>query len=95
MEQEFICGLQGGQGERVREGELAGGLLMSTSLEDWDELLTVKEAAERIKCHEETIRRAYRCGALRVLQFGARGVRVGRSDLEAWIRAGMPTRIVA
>jgi excisionase family DNA binding protein len=57
-----------------------------------DHLLTVQQAAEQVGCHEETIRRAYICGALRRVKFAVRGVRIRPMDLCAWIDAGMQTR---
>jgi excisionase family DNA binding protein len=56
------------------------------------ELLTVDEAAELVKCHPETIRRAYQAGCLQKLPFGSRNVRISPDELLRWQRAGMPTR---
>jgi excisionase family DNA binding protein len=55
-------------------------------------LLTVAEAANEVRCHEESIRRAYRASLLTVVAFGRRNWRVRRSDLWAWQAAGMKTR---
>jgi excisionase family DNA binding protein len=51
-----------------------------------EEMLTVAEAAARLKVHPETIRRAIRKGELRALRFGHRTVRIAPADLEAWGR---------
>ena len=56
-------------------------------------LLTAFEVAEFIGCHEETVRRAYLRGLLTSQRFGVRGRRFHASDVHAWIRRGVPTRI--
>jgi excisionase family DNA binding protein len=56
------------------------------------EVLTVREAAAYAGCHEETIRRAYSSGQLRVQRFGERGWRVRRHDLDDWLDRGARTR---
>lgn len=58
-------------------------------------LLTVKEAAEKVGCHEETIRRAYQADQLAVQPFGSRGIRLHLADLMDWMARGMPTRAQA
>lgn len=55
-------------------------------------LLTVKEAAEIVRCHEETIRRAYLARQLRVQRVGVRSVRIYHQDLRRWLADGAPTR---
>jgi excisionase family DNA binding protein len=52
-----------------------------------EEMLTVAEAAARLKMHPETIRRAIRRGDLKALRFGYRTVRISLADLEAWGKA--------
>jgi excisionase family DNA binding protein len=54
------------------------------------ELLTIAEAAQRVRCCERTIRRAIESGALRAGRVRAgrlsRGaVRIRPADLEAWL----------
>ena len=55
-------------------------------------LLTVREAAARASVCEETIRRAYLCGALRIQRIGTRTIRVRPKELDAWLAAGARTR---
>ena len=54
---------------------------------DW---LTVREAARMVRCHEETIRRAYRSGHLRAERVG-RSVRIDRQALTEWRANGCKT----
>jgi hypothetical protein len=56
-------------------------------------LLTAFNVAERVGCHEESVRRAYLCGQLKRQRFGVRSWRFHPSDVEDWIRRGAPTRI--
>jgi hypothetical protein len=58
-----------------------------------DARLTVKEAAEEAFVSEHTIRRAYVGGHLVIKRFGigARGIRIRRGDLRAWLDAGGQT----
>jgi hypothetical protein len=56
-------------------------------------LLTAFDVAERVGCHEESVRRAYLCGQLKRQRFGVRSWRFHPSDVEDWIRRGAPTRI--
>ena len=58
-------------------------------------LLTVREAAAYANCHEETIRRAYWAGHLKVQPFGSRNLRISEDDLHTWIKQGMQTRRAA
>ncbi len=49
---------------------------------------TLAEAAELLRCHRETLRRAIRDGELRAAKLG-RGFRISRFDLEAfWTASG-------
>jgi excisionase family DNA binding protein len=59
------------------------------------EYVTVAEAAEELRCHERTIRRAIDRGALRAGRVrganAARGSwRIRREDLDAWLYAEPP-----
>jgi excisionase family DNA binding protein len=56
-------------------------------------LLSAFEVAERVGCHEESVRRAYLCGQLQRQRFGVRSWRFHPSDVEDWIRRGAPTRV--
>lgn len=55
--------------------------------------LTVEEAAEEARVSDHTIRRAYVGGHLLIKRFGvgARGIRIRRGDLRAWMDAGGQT----
>ena len=55
-------------------------------------LLTAWEVATFVGCHEETVRRAYLRGLLRVQRFGVRGRRFRPQDVADWIARGAPTR---
>ena len=57
-----------------------------------EDLLTVEECAAYMKCHLETIRRAYWANELRRMPFGARGVRIRFADLLDWIKRGARTK---
>ena len=51
--------------------------------------LTVAEICERLRVHEETVRRWLRSGQLRGRAFGGRtGYRVLESDLDAFLKQG-------
>ena len=56
-------------------------------------LLTAREVAKYVGCHEETVRRAYWRGLLRSQRFGVRGRRFHPEDILDWIRRGAPTRV--
>ena len=56
-------------------------------------LMTAFEVAEFIRCHEETVRRAYLRGLLVSQRFGVRGRRFHPADVMDWIRRGAPTRV--
>lgn len=55
-------------------------------------LLTAREVARFVGCHEETVRRAYWRGLLRSQRFGVRGRRIHPADVLDWIRRGAPTK---
>ena len=55
-----------------------------------DDLLTIAEAAVRVRCCERTIRRAIDCGELRAGRVRGRshsrgGYRIRPADLDAWV----------
>ena len=54
-----------------------------------DELLTVDEAAKRLKIHNVTLRKMLREGKVRGMKFGAREWRVPASSLKAFVDAKM------
>ena len=56
-------------------------------------LLTAREVAKYVDCHEETVRRAYWRGLLRSQRFGVRGRRFHPEDVLDWIRRGAPTKV--
>jgi len=56
-------------------------------------LLTAREVAKYVGCHEETVRRAYWRGLLRSQRFGVRGRRFHPDDVLDWIGRGAPTKI--
>jgi excisionase family DNA binding protein len=56
-------------------------------------LLTAREVARFVGCHEETVRCAYWRGVLRFQRFGVRRRRFHPSDVLDWIRRGAPTRV--
>ena len=56
-------------------------------------LLTAREVAKYVGCHEETVRRAYWRGLLRSQRFGVRGRRFHPEDVLDWIRRGAPTKV--
>ena len=56
-------------------------------------LLTALEVADFVGCHEETVRRAYWRGLLRVQRFGVRGRRFRPADVLDWLHRGAPTKI--
>lgn len=55
-------------------------------------LLTAREVARFVGCHEETVRRAYWRGLLRSQRFGVRGRRFHPDDVLDWISRGAPTK---
>ena len=56
-------------------------------------LLTAREVATFVGCHEETVRRAYLRGLLVSQRFGVRSRRFHPREVLDWIRRGAPTRI--
>jgi excisionase family DNA binding protein len=56
-------------------------------------LLTAREVARYVGCHEKTVRRAYWRGLLRSQRFGVRGRRFHREEVLDWIRRGAPTTV--
>jgi excisionase family DNA binding protein len=56
-------------------------------------LLTAREVARFVGCHEETVRRAYWRGLLRSQRFGVRGRRFHPDDVLDWISRGAPTKV--
>lgn len=59
-----------------------------------DPLFTVADAAAAVRLSEDSIRRAYTAGYLKVERFGARlqCVRIRESALTQWMAAGGKTR---
>ena len=57
-------------------------------------LLTAREVARFVGCHEETVRRAYWRGLLRSQRFGVRGRRFHPDDVLDWISRGAPTKVL-
>jgi len=55
-----------------------------------DRLLTVKEAADAVNCHPETLRRAYRLRHLKV-QGAGRLIRIHPKELSRWCQSGSKT----
>ncbi len=56
-----------------------------------EQLLRVKQAAGDVGCCEETIRRAYLAGQLKVERIGTRSIRIRPSELRAWLARGGKT----
>jgi excisionase family DNA binding protein len=56
-------------------------------------LLTAREVARFVGCHEETVRRAYWRGLLRSQRFGVRGRRFHPHDVLDWISRAEPTKV--
>jgi excisionase family DNA binding protein len=56
-------------------------------------LLTACEVAAFVGCHEETVRRAYWRGLLKVQRFGVRGRRFRPEDVLDWLHRGAPTKV--
>ena len=54
-------------------------------------LLKLPDAVEETGASLKTLQRAYVNGRLRIMPFGARGIRIRRRDLLAWVEAGAPT----
>jgi excisionase family DNA binding protein len=63
---------------------------MSTPTRD-RELLHVKEAADVLRVHESTVRRAIQSGELQAVTLGAHGrYRIRREDVDAFLRPAEP-----
>src|SRR5580700_2719835 len=58
-------------------------------------LMTAREVAMFVGCHEESVRRAYLCGQLKRHRFGVRSCRFHPDDVRDWIERGARTRIEA
>lgn len=76
--------------------ETGTSIVRQTALEsarEMDRRLTVSEAARLVGCSDDTIRRGYWSGHLKVQRLGARlqGVRIPRSELERWLADGART----
>ena len=56
-------------------------------------LLTAFEVAAFVGCHEETVRRAYWRGLLRVQRFGVRGRRFRPEEVIDCLHRGDPTKV--
>ena len=56
-----------------------------------ERLLRVKQAAEEFGCCEETLRRAYLAGQLKVERIGTRSIRIRPSELHVWLVRGGKT----
>ncbi len=54
-----------------------------------EELLTVSEAATRLKIHEGTLRRMLQAGEIKGMKFGAREWRIPDRELQGFIDAKM------
>lgn len=54
-----------------------------------DELLTVDEAASRLKIHSGTLRKMLRAGSIRGMKFGVREWRVPESALKEFVDSKM------
>ena len=61
--------------------------------QEFDQRLTVAEAAREVRCSDDTIRRGYWSGHLEIERLGARlqGVRIRRSALDRWLSDGART----
>jgi excisionase family DNA binding protein len=60
-----------------------------------DELLTVDEAAKRLKIHSVTLRKMLREGSIRGMKFGAREWRIPDSALKEFIASRMGNKPAA
>lgn len=59
-----------------------------------DKLVSVKEAAKRLSCSEDTIWKWLKTGSLRRLKVG-RLTRINEQDLDAVVRVGLPAGLPA
>lgn len=63
---------------------------------DNEQWMTVAEICERLRVHEETVRRWLRTGQLKGRAFGGRmGYRIRASDLDEFLRQDGPSKIAA
>ena len=51
-----------------------------------DRLLTIKDVAQLLQVHEQTVRGYVRNGRLLCVRLGRRAIRISQSDLEEFIR---------
>jgi excisionase family DNA binding protein len=63
---------------------------MSTEVKPPVLLLTVREVADRLGVHEQTVRRKIHSGVLPAVRLGARGtpLRIDADELERWLYDG-------
>lgn len=82
--------VENGRGSTILTSETAR---QPESVHDVDQRLKVGEAAKAVQCSEDTIRRGYWSGHLKVERFGARlqGVRIRQSALDRWLADGART----
>jgi excisionase family DNA binding protein len=87
-------------GDHVAQGSTMSNMVAFTPREPdpvptlADPLFTVSQAAGAVQVSEDTVRRAYTAGHLKVERFGARlqCVRIRESELVRWMTAGGKTR---
>jgi excisionase family DNA binding protein len=77
----------------TRPNQITIGAAPEQSGEFPNRLLTASEVAQYVRCHEETVRRAYLRGVLKSQRFGVRGRRFDPRDVMDWKRRGLPTRV--
>lgn len=59
--------------------------------DDEDRLLPVREVAQRLACHGDTVRRWIAEGTLKAMKVGPTGrVRIRESEVRSQVRAGEP-----
>lgn len=54
---------------------------------DDDKLLTVKQVADILQVHQQTVRDYIRDGKLKCIRLGRKAIRVSRADLNAFIES--------
>jgi excisionase family DNA binding protein len=79
--------------EDTRPNQLTIGTAPEEAGELPNRLLTAFEVAQYVRCHEETVRRAYLRGLLTSQRFGVRGRRFHPRDVLEWRKRGLPTRV--
>jgi excisionase family DNA binding protein len=73
---------------------IVGFLTTITTTADADPWLTLREAAQRARCHEATLRRLIRAGTLRYARLGRKHIRIRASWVdEAIERAATPIEV--